>query len=121
MTDYYPDGKRMAERTFVNGKQVGKTAIYYPSGAIKEVQYYHDGAQQGGDTLWYEDGKIQFAVWFYQNKKNGYLRKWSPDGNIVFESKYSMDTLLEVKGEPIPRQSIRARSLTDSLVQPKGR
>lgn len=120
MTDYYPNGKCMAERIFVNGNQEGKTVIYYPTGVTKEIQYYNQGQQQGGDTMWYEDGKIQFTVWFDQNKKNGYLRKWSPDGSIVFESKYAMDTLLEVKGQPIPKQRIQERSLTDPLIQAKG-
>jgi antitoxin component YwqK of YwqJK toxin-antitoxin module len=119
MTDFYPDGKLMAERWFRQGKQEGRTVIFYPFGAIKEVQYFKDGAQQGGDTLWYESGKIQFTVFFNQNKKDGYLRKWSPEGTIIFESRYAMDTLMEVKGEAISRQSIRERSLSDTLIRLK--
>jgi hypothetical protein len=118
MIDYYPDGKLMAERGFKQGRQEGKTLVYYPSGAIKEVQYYLNGEQHGGDTLWYEDGKIQFTVFFQNNKKNGYLRKWAPDGGLIFESKYAMDTLVEVKGEVISREAINARHEGDTVIRP---
>jgi len=119
MTDFYPDGKLMAERWFNLGKQHGKTLIYYPAGAVKEVQYYAHGEQQGGDTIWYEDGRIQFAVVFEKSKKNGYLRKWSPIGDLIFESKFAMDTLIEVKGEAINRTDINARYAADTIVKPK--
>lgn len=105
MTDYYNDGKLMAERYFEHGQQKGRTLIYYPNGQIKEVQYYEAGKKQNGDTLWYEDGKIQFVTAFKDDKKNGYLRKWDPSGQLIYESKYSMDTLVEVKGQAIDRKS----------------
>lgn len=119
MTDYFPDGKLMAERWFKLGKQEGKTTVFYPGGAVKEVQYYHDGAQTAGDTIWYENGHIQFAVLFKESKKNGYLRKWSPEGELIFEAKYAMDTLIEVKGESISRESIKARHEGDTIIKPK--
>ncbi|MFN0037429.1 MAG: toxin-antitoxin system YwqK family antitoxin [Saprospiraceae bacterium] len=109
MTDYYNDGKLMAERYFTNGEQHGRTAIYYPSGQLKEVQYFVEGKRQGGDTLWYEDGKIQFVTTLKDNKKHGYLRKWSPTGELVYEAKYDMDTLTEVKGQPIDRNTSAAK------------
>lgn len=117
MTDYYPAGELMAERWFKNGHQEGKTMIYYPSGARKEVQYYHEGAQTSGDTIWYEDGRIQFTVSFINNKKNGYLHKWGPDGVLIFESKYAMDTLIEVKGQVISRESINSRTESDTIIR----
>ena len=103
MTDYYADGKLMAERWFVADKQSGRTVIYYPSGQVKEVQHYMAGKRNGGDTLWYEGGQAQFVSTFLDDQKNGYLRKWSPDGTLVFEAKYAADTLIEVKGQPIGR------------------
>jgi antitoxin component YwqK of YwqJK toxin-antitoxin module len=101
MTDYYPSGKIKAERTFKNDVQVDKTTLYYESGTIQEVQYYKDGNLTGGDTVFYENGKPQFLLNFTDGIKNGYVRKWSDDGTITFEAKYSMDTLVEVKGQAI--------------------
>lgn len=119
MIDYFPDGKIMAERLFSKGSQEGRTLIYYPSGKIREAQYFHEGSQEQGDTIWYENGKIQFTVFFLNNKKNGYLRKWSEEGDMIFESKYALDTLIEVKGQPISRRSIEERSKSDTLIRPK--
>ena len=109
MTDYYNDGKLMAERYFVQGEQQGRTVIYYPGGQIKEVQHFENGKKQGGDTLWYEDGKLQFITTLKDDKKNGYLRKWSPEGDLVYEAKFELDTLVEVKGQPIDRNTSAAK------------
>jgi len=109
MTDYYNNGNLMAERYFDKGKQEGRTTIYYQSGKIKEVQYFVEGKKQGGDTLWYEDGKIQFVSNLKDDKMHGYLRKWSPTGELVYEAKYDLDTLIEVKGQPINRSTSAAK------------
>jgi antitoxin component YwqK of YwqJK toxin-antitoxin module len=109
MTDYYPDGRLKAERWFKNDQQTGRTVLYHPGGAIMEVQYYQDGKKEGGDTLFYENGRIQFAVEFHQEKKNGYLRKWSPEGDLVFEAKYVLDSLVEVKGKAVRPDSVEVK------------
>lgn len=101
MTDYFPDGRIKAERWFEDDKQTGRTVLFHPGGQVREVQYYENGLKEGGDTLFYEDGRLQFVVNYHQEKKNGYLRKWSPTGDLVFEAKYAMDTLVEVKGKSI--------------------
>lgn len=105
MTDYYKDGKVKSERLFKNDMQIGKSTFYYPSGKIKEVQYYEEGKITGGDTLFYETGKPEFLRTYTKGILDGYLRKWAPDGTIIYEAKYSNDTLVEVKGEPIKRDS----------------
>ncbi|MBK9337202.1 MAG: hypothetical protein IPM98_11755 [Lewinellaceae bacterium] len=106
MTDYYSDGRLKAERRFENDQQTGRTVLYYPDGAIKEVQYYQNGKKEGGDTLFYENGRVQFVVEFHEEKKNGYLRKWSPEGELVFEARYVMDSLVEVKGKSVRTDSV---------------
>ncbi len=101
MTDYFTDGRTKAERYFTDDKQSGRTVLYHPGGQIREVQYYENGLKQGGDTLFYEDGRVEFVVNYHLEKKNGYLRKWSPTGDLVFEARYVMDSLVEVKGKAI--------------------
>lgn len=109
MTDYYTDGKVLAERWFEDDRQSGRTVIYFPSGHIKEVQHYLAGKKNGGDTLWYENGQIEFVTTLEDDKKHGYLRKWHTDGTLVFEAKYDHDTLIEVKGKPIRRDVSAAK------------
>lgn len=105
MTDYYPDGKVLAERWFKNDKQDGRTVIYHPSGRIKEVQYYQQGEQYSGDTIWYESGQPQFTAFFQNGVKNGYLRKWAETGEVIFEARYSNDTVVEILGQSLRRDS----------------
>lgn len=106
MTDYYPNGDLKGERWFKNDIQVGKTILYHKNGKIKEVQYFEDGKVHGGDTIFYEDGKPEILVTFNRGIKDGYVRKWSRDGKLIYEARYSNDTLVEVQGEQIRRDSL---------------
>jgi len=101
MTDFYPDGKIKGERLFENDRQVGKTTLFFPSGQVQEVQYYVDGFKEGGDTLWYENRQPQFVMDYKAGKRHGYLRKWSPEGELIYEARFEMDSLVEVKGERV--------------------
>jgi hypothetical protein len=106
MTEFYNDGKVRGYRMFENDVQVGKSEFYYPSGKLKEVQYYDQGKLHGGDTMFYESGNLQFMRTFNHGKMDGYIRKWAEDGTVIFEAKYANDELVEVKGVPIPADSI---------------
>lgn len=103
MTDFYIDGKIKAERHFKDGVQIGKTTLYFPSGAIKEVQYYENGLKNGGDTVFYENGQPEFALEYKDEKRNGFLRKWTDEGVLVYEARFEMDSLVEVKGEKLKK------------------
>lgn len=104
MTDYYMDGSIKMERMFENNIEVGKTVVYYPSGKVKEVQYLEDGKLHGGDTVFFENGAPNFVRTFHKGLKDGYLRKWAEDGSMIYEAKFSMDTLIEVKGQPVEKR-----------------
>lgn len=114
MTDYYPGGKVKGERMFKNDIQVDKTTIYYESGGKKEVQYFKDGKINGGDSTFYESGKPQMVINFTNGIKDGYVRSFGEDGAMTYEAKFSMDTIVEVKG-----QTIRRDSSNHQLVQSK--
>lgn len=107
MTDYYPDGRLKSERFFENDIQVGKSTFYYPSGNVKEVQYYDEGQKHGGDTIFYESGAPQMIVTFNHGLKDGYVRTWNEEGVLIYEAKYAMEKLVEVKGESLGRDSIQ--------------
>lgn len=107
MADYYIDGKLKSERFFENDIQVGKSTFYYPSGKVKEVHYHDQGQKHGGDTIFYESGTPQMVITFNHGLKDGFLRKWGEDGTLIFEAKYAMEKLVEVKGESLGRDSIQ--------------
>lgn len=105
MTEYYPSGKLKAELMFKNDVQIDKSTIYYESGAKQEVQYFKDGLLNGGDSTFYESGKPQKVMNFTNGIKDGYIRSWAEDGTLTYEAKLRMDTLIEVKGQPIIRDT----------------
>ena len=109
MVDYYPDGSLKGERWFENDIQVGKTTLYHKNGKVKEVQYYQDGKIHGGDTVFYESGQPEMVVTFDKGVKHGYVRKWSETDSLIFEAKYDHEVLVEVKGEPVNRDTLNKK------------
>jgi antitoxin component YwqK of YwqJK toxin-antitoxin module len=105
MTEYYPSGKLKAEAVFKNDIQIDKATIYYESGARQEVQYFRDGKISGGDTTFFENGKPKMVLNFTDGIKDGYVRSWGEDGTLTYEAKFRMDTIVEVKGQPILRDT----------------
>ncbi|MBK7939867.1 MAG: hypothetical protein IPJ82_23530 [Lewinellaceae bacterium] len=102
MTDYYNDGKIMAERWFKTDCRKEIQPFTHPKS--EESSFTSGEKQSGGDTIWYETAGCTM-LFFRTTKKEGYLRKWSPEGKVIFESKYHLDTLTEIKGVPMPRKS----------------
>ena len=107
MVDYYPDGSLKAERLFENDMQVTKATNYHKNGAVKEVQYFKNGKVHGGDTIFYENGKPEMVVTFNEGVKDGYVRKWDIHDSLIYEAKYNMDTLVEVKGQLIRPDTLK--------------
>jgi len=101
MFEYHPDGTVKFERNFENGVENGPVSTYYPNGKVKEKQYIDHGKIQGSDTIWNADGRVQRVTNFRDGKVDGDLRTWNPDGSLLFEARYSMDSLLEMKKAPV--------------------
>jgi len=68
--------------------------LTYPTGEISQRHTEVNGKREPEFLRTYTKGIL-----------DGYLRKWAPDGTIIYEAKYSNDTLVEVKGEPIKRDT----------------
>lgn len=120
MIEYYKDGKIKGERLFKDDIQVGKSTFYFPSGAVKEVQYYEDGKMQGGDTVFYENGHPEFIRNFTKGALDGYIRKWDTKDSLIYEAKYAMDTLIEVKGQSLSQDTSSFRRLAPPSPLPEG-
>lgn len=101
MKEYDIQGRLRAERNFLNGQETGKSIFYNEQGGIAEVQYYKDGIKEGGDTMFDASGRPRFVLSYKDGKKHGFLRKWSDDGSLLYEARFDMDTLVEVRGQKI--------------------
>lgn len=105
MIEYDNQGHKRAERNFKANLETGRSLFYDKEGRISEVQYYEGGVKHGGDTMFDETGRPRFVLGFANGKKHGYLRKWYEDGRLLYEAKYDMDSLVEVKGIPVKKAS----------------
>jgi antitoxin component YwqK of YwqJK toxin-antitoxin module len=106
MIDYYKDGSVKGERMFANDIQIGKTTLYHPNGTIKEVQYYDEGKLHGGDTVFYPSGQPEMVIQFDHGLKHGYVRKWSERDSLIYEARFERDTVVEVKGQSLRKDSL---------------
>lgn len=107
MIDYYKDGNIKGERMFDNDLQVGKTTLYHPNAAIKEVQYYDEGKLHGGDTVFYASGQPEMVIEFDHGLKHGYVRKWNENDSLIYEARFQRDTVVEVKGQLLQKDTIQ--------------
>ncbi|MCO6484403.1 MAG: hypothetical protein J5I41_01370 [Saprospiraceae bacterium] len=101
MEEFDMEGNRRVVRTFQNGRENGRTVFYNRQGGIEEVQYYREGIKEGGDTMFDASGRPRFVLSYKGGKKHGFLRKWSDDGSLLYEARFDMDTLVEVRGQKI--------------------
>lgn len=98
MTDFYPTGKKRAERIMLHDIQVGKTTMYHEDGiSVREIQYFdNQGNRIQGDTLWYTNGNIEFTADFAHDKKNGLMSRYDTTGVLLYRAQFKDDSLIQV-------------------------
>jgi len=88
MIIYRPNGLKMMEGNYKDGKQDGEWRLYYESGAKKSIDHYQDGVQQGDHISWYEDGQIDAMGKYKDGQQDGVWKRWAPDGVKNWEETY---------------------------------
>lgn len=99
--EYDIEGNLRTVRNFINDFENGRTVFFHENGEIAEVVHFLNGVKHGGDTMFLPNGLPGFVLGYREGKKHGYLRKWTEDGTLLYEARYDMDTLVEVKGQPV--------------------
>ena len=103
MLEYFPAGELKSTSQFIDDRKTGKTVYYYKSGKVRERQFFQNDKLQKGDTTFYINGNIESIVEYTNGVKNGYVKKFDSTGLMYFNSKYKMDTLVEVNGVVLQR------------------
>lgn len=67
---FYKSGKRLSNRTYVNGKLHGLSKSWHENGQIKDSAVYKFGVILGEEKGWYDDGAIQLIA-TYDTLGNG--------------------------------------------------
>jgi antitoxin component YwqK of YwqJK toxin-antitoxin module len=88
MVIYHPNGLKMMEGNYKDGKQDGEWAMYYESGAKKSIDHYKDGVQEGDHVSWYENGQIDAKGQYKDGQQDGVWKRWDIDGVKNWEETY---------------------------------
>ena len=88
MVIYRPNGLKMMEGNYKDGKQDGEWRMYYESGTKKSIDHYKDGVQTGDHISWYEDGQIDAKGQYKDGQQDGVWKRWGPDGVKNWEETY---------------------------------
>ena len=88
-TEFYPDGKIMAERNLTGGVANGITMIYYENGIKKEQQSYSNGLKDGLWITWNEKGIKTGEANYKNDLKEGPWNIWDDNGTLRYKMFYA--------------------------------
>jgi antitoxin component YwqK of YwqJK toxin-antitoxin module len=90
-TLYWPNGTKMLEGTYLDGKQDGLWTRFYPSGQRLAVDEYRSGAQEGRHVGWYPNGNESEEGQYHDGKREGRWHKWDEAGLKNWFEEYRAD------------------------------
>ncbi len=90
-TLYRPDGSKMIEGEYHEGKQSGEWTLWYDDGQKQSIDHYKNGVQDGEHVGWYTNGKISATGLYKDGKREGVWKRWDPNGFRNWEETYKDD------------------------------
>ncbi len=88
---YRPDGSKMMQGSYRDGKQDGEWTMWYDNGQRASVDHYKNGVQDGQHIGWYTNGKISAMGQYVNGKRDGKWKRWDPNGFRNWEETYKDD------------------------------
>lgn len=90
---YFTEGGTLDnEGIYENGKKAGEWKYYYPSGKVSCVGYFTNDDPSGKWTYYFEDGKVSSSGDYLGSKRNGYWNSVNPNGSLRSEVNYVAGT-----------------------------
>lgn len=92
-TEYYPDGKVFAKRTFKvvdkKGEFIdGEDVTYFNDGSIKQFKLWKNALPEGRAYTNHDNGKLASEAFYDGKYKVGSWRYFDPNGNLLKEQLY---------------------------------
>ena len=87
-TLFFPNGGKMLEGTYRDGKQDGDWTTWYDNGQRSAVDHYEDGVQQGKHIGWYATGTKSAEGQYLHGLKSGKWKRWDESGLRNWEEIY---------------------------------
>lgn len=85
---YWENGTKKSEITFLNGKMDGKATWWYDSGTIQQSSYYKKDKLNGLSVRYYFNGKKQSEENYIDDKLNGLCTYYDENGVKLTEVNY---------------------------------
>jgi len=86
--DYYYNGRKQGEGTFLYGRLTGPRKMYHQNGKLKLEKDYKDGSENGFENEYFEDGSLKQKGEFVNGKEEGTWESFYPNGQVKLRSKY---------------------------------
>jgi len=90
-TLYWPNGTKMLEGYYRDGKQDGLWTRFYPGGQRLAVDTYRNGVQEGQHVGWYADGRESDEGRYRDGKREGHWHRWDKSGLQNWDEEYRDD------------------------------
>ena len=90
-TLYSPNGSKMIEGRYHDGKQVGEWTTWYQNGQRSAIDQFSDGLQDGPHLSWYDNGQPAAQGTYVKGKREGTWKRWDPNGFRNWNEVYKDD------------------------------
>ena len=90
-TLYFPNGSKMIEGQYHDGKQAGEWTTWYQNGQRSAIDQFHDGLQNGLHLSWYDNGQPAAQGIYVKGKREGTWKRWDPNGFRNWNEVYKAD------------------------------
>lgn len=86
--NYYEDGAKKMEGSYVNGERSGKWSYWYADGKLWSQGFYKNGKENGLKTVYHVNGKKYYEGNNTDDKRTGIWKFWNENGELLKEVDY---------------------------------
>jgi len=90
-TLYFPNGSKMIEGNYHDGKQVGEWTTWYQNGQRSAIDQFQEGLQEGPHLSWYDNGQPAAQGTYVKGKREGTWKRWDSNGFRNWNEVYKDD------------------------------
>ena len=88
MISFFPNGTKLREANYRNGRLEGKEYWYNQDGKIEQILEYKNNIQNGKEIRYFENGKIEAQENFKNGERNGEGKYYYEDGKLASITNY---------------------------------
>ncbi len=83
IVEWYENGIKKSETTFVNGVKNGYSYSWFPNGQLKRECWYMDDRMHNSFRSWYENGKLKVVGNYFKGQQEGEWILFNADGKSL--------------------------------------